>query len=308
MITDNLYYEKIEKITQILLKHEENISAEYEKRFSHLKELATYICRNIKDSRDFLKIAEEDAFRYCDSVHFHKQLLSQNRQLVMRELNSLRSFDRAILCECIVDEWERMHNEHLMLEDILDVSGFDAGYISYVKNKYSDKAFESLSLCVDEAKVSYSKNFEGICEDIANGFSSYGILPISANNCEIETVSKLLSSYELKICAVCDIPSADETVTKYALVSNKLRAFFESENRHFSFTLLSDSSDTVEEICKLLDLYGLTICSIRAFPAISAGYNCHFKIKENKSNLSKLALYLTVFYPHFVIEGLYSEI
>ena len=184
----------------------------------------------------------------------------------------------------------------------------DSGYISYVKTKYSERAFNELSPCIDEPRVLYAKNFMGVCENISHGFSRYGILPISSTDGEIEAVKRLLSAYELKICVTTDIKNEDDSVTTYALISDKVRFILDAESRYFAFSLTYPDADAAERICEAVSLFGLNMCSMRMSSAYAGGYNFYFCIKENNENLAKLLLYLSLFYPDFIVNGLYSEI
>ena len=133
-------------------------------------------------------------------------------------------------------------------------------------------------------------------------------MPISTPDGDIEAVKRLLSAYELKICAITDIKAEDDTVTKYALISDKVRFVIDADSRYFAFSLASDGADSTERICEAFSLFGLNVCSVNLNSAYTGGYNSYFCIKENNENLSKLLLYLFLFYPDFVVNGFYSEI
>lgn len=300
--------EKIKKAKDLLFDTEKVLSVEYEKRLSHVKELSHYIAISVdKREKPFESISER-LLHDVDCFDFHEELLPENKHIVLRGLSYIHNFDRALLCENLIKEWERIHSEPLFISELLDCAALDSGYISYVKTKYSDRAFDELSPCIDEPRVVYAKNFEGVCEDVSHGFATYGILPIASPDGEIETVKKLLSAYELKICVIADIKGDDESVTTYALISDKVRFILDAESRYFAFSLASSGSDATEKICEAFSLFGMNVCSVRLSSAYTGGYYSHFCIKENDENLTKLLLYLSLFYPNFIVNGLYSEI
>lgn len=299
---------KIKKVKGMLFEAEKSLSLEYEKRLSSIRELALYIVALMNKKEKPFSDIKELLSRDVEEFGFHRELLPENKHLVLRGISYLHNFDKALLCESLIREWEKANNEPLLAEVLLDCAQLDSGYISYVKNKYSDRAFDELSPCVDEPRVVYAKNFFGVCEDISRGFATYGILPISTPDGDIEAVKRLLSAYELKICAITDIKAEDDTVTKYALISDKVRFVIDADSRFFAFSLASDGADSTERICEAFSLFGLNVCSVNLNSAYTGGYNSYFCIKENNENLSKLLLYLSLFYPDFVVNGFYSEI
>ena len=299
---------KIKRVKEMLFEAEKSLSLEYEKRFSNIRELALYIVNSAdKKEKPFSKI-KELLSQDVEEFEFHKELLPENKHLILRGISYLHNFDKVLLCENLIREWERSHNEPLLAEVLLDCAQFDSGYISYVKNKYSDHAFDELSPCIDEPRIVYAKNFVGVCEDVSHGFATYGILPIATPDGDIEAVKRLLSAYELKICAVTDIRAEDGALTKYALISDRLRFVFDAESRYFAFSLASGGADSAEKMLEAFSIFGLNVCSVNLNSAYTGGYNSYFCIKENNENLSKLLLYLSLFYPDFVVNGFYSEI
>ncbi len=300
--------DKVKKAKSLLFEDEKALSIEYEKRLGHVKELSLCIMASLDKRKKPFDSVKDMLFGDTEQFDFHKELLPENKHLVLRGLSYLHNFDRVLLCENLIKEWEKIHNETLSVSELLECEMLDSGYISYIKTKYSERAFDELSPCIDEPRVVYAKNFEGVCEDISHGFATYGILPISSADGEIETVKRLLSTYELKICVTTDIKNEDESVTTYALISDKVRFILDAESRYFAFSLSSVGADATEKICEAFSLFGLNICSMRLNSAYTGGYNSYFCIKENNENLTKLLLYLSLFYPDFIVDGLYSEI
>jgi prephenate dehydratase len=177
-----------------------------------------------------------------------------------------------------------------------------------VKNRYSDKAFEILSLCVDDSKFLYAQNFQSVCDYITHGFAEYGILPLADTQGGIETVNRLLSAYELKICAVCDIATQEDSTTRFALISDKLFINLETENRYFSFSFNSDEPHKIQSVLYASSLYGLSLYDMKVTRSYSGASNYKLTFRENSGALDSLIVYLKLFLPQFLINGIYFEI
>ena len=314
MKKSNTRSEKAEKTVGILSAQEHKMSAEFEKRLTHLSEFCSYMhlslntSDEIEDPSEYLDLLFKELSSYGGKFNFHSELMSKNKRTVSEGLNSLYDFDRALLSEGIVRKWEESQGESANILLLLNASEFLTGRISYVKNRYSDKAFDILSLCVDEAKFSYAQNFQAVCENITQGFSEYGILPFSDSQGTIETVNRLLSAYELKICAVCDIATQDENMTRFALISDKLCVNLEAENRYFSFSFNSDEPYKMRSVLYASELYGLSLYEMKVTPSYAGSADYKMTFREGSGDLVALFVYLKLFLPQFIINGIYFEI
>ena len=120
--------------------------------------------------------------------------------------------------------------------------------IAFVKNKYTDVAFESFSRSVANAKPVYSTSFKESCESVASGSCEFCILPI-ANSTDGRLISfyTLLDRYDLKICEVFSIEDENAQSIYYARIGRSCK---EPSDRHspeqnfiFEFSILSSSAD-----------------------------------------------------------------
>ena len=314
MKNGNTSSDKVKKINEILSAQALKLSSEFEKRLTHLLELSSYISDTVDtpvetdNPNEYLNWLFKELHHYGNRFNFHSELLSENKRTVSEGLNSVYNFDRAVLAESIVKKWEAFHGEPMNIMLLLNGSEFLSGRISYVKNRYSDKAFDVLSLCIDDAKFLYAQNFQAVCEDITQGFSEYGILPLSDMQGGIETVNRLLSVYELKICAVCDVMTQEENTTRFALISDKLCVNLEAENRYFSFSFNSDEPYKMRSVLYASELYGLSLYDMKVTQSYSGSANYKLTFRENSGDLVALFVYLKLFLPQFLINGIYFEI
>ena len=312
--SENIPKQKAEKTADILSSQAFILSSEFEKRLTHLSELSSYISNTVNttcetdDPNKYLDTLFLELNSYASTFNFHSELLPENKKTVLSALNSLYDFDRAVLAKSIARRWEEKHGESMNILQLLNGSEFLSGRISYVKSRYSDKAFDVFESLVDESKVLYAKNFQSVCEDIIHGFAQYGILPLSDMQGAIETVNRLLSAYELKICAVCDITTQEDSAARFALVSDKICVNLEEENRYFSFSFNSSEPYKMQSALYTSELCGLSLYDMKVTPSYSGSANYRLTFRENSGDLIALLVYLKLFLPQFVINGIYFEI
>ena len=312
--SENIQKQKAEKTADILSSQAFVLSSEFEKRLTHLSELSSYISNAVSitdqpdDPNEYLDIIFDELNSYGSAFNFHSELLPENKKTISGALNSLYDLDRAVLAKSIARRWEEKHGESMNIIQLSNGSEFSSGRISYVKSRYSDKAFDALESLVDESKVLYAKNFQAVCEDIIQGFAQYGILPLSDMQGTIETVNRLLSAYELKICAVCDIITQEDSTARFALISDKICVNLEAENRYFSFSFNSSEPYKMQSVLFASELYGLSLYDMKVTPSYSGSANYKLTFRENSGDLTSLLVYLKLFLSQFLINGIYFEI
>lgn len=143
--------------------------------------------------------------------------------------------------------------------------------IAFVKNKYTERAFEEFSRTIANAKPIYSLNFKESCESVTNGNCEFCILPI-ANSTDGRLISfySLLDRYDLKICEVLTIEDNDAQSLYYARVGRSCK---EPSERHsperefiFEFSVLSSSADFISALLLAAEAAGARIISIDSMP------------------------------------------
>ena len=143
--------------------------------------------------------------------------------------------------------------------------------IAFVKNKYTDIAFEKFSSSVANAKPVYSTSFKESCESVASGSCEFCILPI-ANSTDGRLISfyTLLDRYDLKICEVFSIEDETAQSIYYARVGRSCK---EPSYRHsleqefiFEFSILSSSADFTTPLLLAAEAAGARLISIDSIP------------------------------------------
>ena len=93
------------------------------------------------------------------------------------------------------------------------------GRVAYVANSYTEQAFMELTGFIKERRVAYFHGFEDVCQEVRNGLCEYGILPVeSTADGVMAGLLRLIELYDLRICALCHVPTPQSGSTAFALV------------------------------------------------------------------------------------------
>ena len=138
--------------------------------------------------------------------------------------------------------------------------------IYYSKSPYTDAALVKFSSLLSAPVLCAETDLQAICEAVSSEEHSYGVLPISDSvDGELPAFVRMIHAYQLKICAVCDIPTSDgEKELRLALLSDRLHCAPGSTFLDVSFTPESDRA-LVDALASLAYL-DAEICRINARP------------------------------------------
>ena len=186
-----------------------------EQLLAHLCELATEITGGFADPVAFLASLPE-----------HRLLVPDERMHTNPPTRAYAfahsTYERTLLCIELrkkIPMTEGEWNELFFPSGDGEIDAALANKISYQRNNYTDQAFECFSDVLGGARVLYASDFTAVCENIYNGQSEYGILPIeSSEDGRLGNFARLISRYDLRICATCDVKIEGERITRYALL------------------------------------------------------------------------------------------
>ncbi len=93
------------------------------------------------------------------------------------------------------------------------------GRVAYVANSYTEQAFMELTGFIKGRRVVYFHGFEDVCQEVRSGLCEYGILPVeSTAEGVMAGLLRLIELYNLRICALCYVPTPQSGSTAFALV------------------------------------------------------------------------------------------
>ena len=97
------------------------------------------------------------------------------------------------------------------------------GRVAYVANTYTEQAFLELTGFIKERRIAYFHGFEDVCQEVRSGLCEYGILPVdSTGEGLMAGLWRLIELYDLRICALCYVPTPQNGSTAFALIRRHL--------------------------------------------------------------------------------------
>lgn len=283
-----------------------------ELEIAHLRELAQEIAQG-DDLADLLASLHD--YRISSAAP-SQNILTKNVEVLLQSRKMLEARHCMILCDALFEE---LRNREPLLPvlfpDEEEVLPHAASRIIYQRNSYTDDAYLAFAKFVPDARAAYAHNFQTACQEVFDGHCEFCILPIeNAVEGELIGFAKLISQYELKIAAVCDIVGTDASrKTRFALLQRNVLPLLGVNNeqgRLFRLSLPSQSASLMSDVLSAADFFGLTLLSINTLPidkdGASACFNLTFAIKEGK--LHPFLLYLAMIAPQYTPIGIYSHI
>lgn len=118
------------------------------------------------------------------------------------------------------------------------------GRVAYVANSYTEQAFMELTGFIKNRRVAYFHGFEDVCQEVQGGLCEYGILPVeSTADGTMAGLLRLIALYDLRICALCYVPTPQSGSTAFALVRANL-PIVQPYAQHCMDILLSPAAPT----------------------------------------------------------------
>ena len=272
---------------------------------AHLRELAVEILSEYTDSTAFSASLPEHRLPDFsgDSATPLPQIADLHRRVLLSmELRRLLPDGAAILQEILFPPSE-------------ELSGYAYQRISYQRNPYADSAFQRFAELLEEPKVSYAHSFHGACEDVYNGISEFCILPLeNSSEGRLNSFTKLIEQYDIRIVATCDIRSGEDKLTRFALLRKNMVLLSAERKapRYFEFSWECEAAENAEDLLTAAGLCGLR--PIRVYLAPSRENLTHTRIHAvfptEEGDLLSFLLYLSMeaaeftpigFYPHLAV-------
>ncbi len=298
-----------------LLSKEESIISE--RRICELSELADLFVRFsaelLSEGFGILEILSfiSEEFKLSEN-NIHEAAMQENRhRLEMCEaLTSLS--DRAVFAELLTD---RMNSFGIKVtEGSFLPDGNSAERFTYVKNPYSDEAYDVFSQDFSDPRLKYSATFKDAVRDVLEGESSYALLPLEeAGGTRLPTVAELIYRNDLKINAVTPVFGPDgSSELKFALLSEgltppPLRA---DDDRYLEIRISAHSPSVLTGAVLAAEMYGAQIYRINTAFFTSDGRQDKFYtvvFHADGYDFTKLFVYLTLFTDDFTPVGMYKN-
>ena len=280
-----------------------------EQEIAHLRELATEIALG-DDLADLL--SSLPYYRISPPAPI-ANALTNNAELLSRSRGLLEARRGMILCRALFEKLRDRENLlSALFPDAEEITPHASERIVYQRSSYADDAYLVFATLLPNARAAYAHSFHTACEEVFNGRCEYCILPIeNAVEGELIGFAKLISQYDLKIAACCDIVGTDASrQTRFALLRRNVLPLFTSDvkkNDCFRFSLPSNQALQLSNILGAANFYGLRLVSANTLPE---GADAHFNITLaiRDGDLYPFLLYLATVAPQYTPIGIYSHI
>ena len=226
----------IEKNLEYMFRAE---ASAYERKFAHLKERAGIIARSLKAKSGVSDIMEAVSHFYESAEIFAEQrgerqdftnYFAEANCGAASPLSEISGkLDALCLCKYIAEADGTVYGKKDIVswlcesEEMPLPTGGDKK-VSFVRGNGSGRAFERFAKYVPGVLAEYEEDFRSALEAVANGESTYAIVPIENSlDGRLNSFYRLIEKYVLSIVLTVDIPSDDyESSTKFALVYKSL--------------------------------------------------------------------------------------
>ena len=253
-----------------------------------------------------------------DELRFGDYVLSDRSTkelspILIKSLTSLARIDRAFLTEIYLCELKKAG--YLIDEsDFLPVASLPETF-TYVRNSFSDEAYDVFSQDFSDPRVEYSKTFKDCARALTSGEVTYCLLPLEEKGgARLHTVSDIIFRNDFKINSVIPVFGSDGNADiKYALVS---RSFTvprknEDDDLYLEIRLGSDRDGILAEILGVVDYFGMSVYRINTVTFDTEGdpeTYVSLVIRDKDTGFAPILTYLTLFVRDFVPVGIYKNL
>lgn len=294
-------------------------SALEEQRILEISDMASDAA-SLSSELSSLGLGVVEALTYISSgVRFgelstHESPLLGNVDCISSYLSSLHEGDKAIFAECYLKSIGNIGME-INEGSFLSPTASDRGLITYVRNAFSDEAYDVLSEPFDDARVRYSKDFRECARALSEGNADFCILPLEERGgARLQAVEQLLYRYDLKINSVTPVFGPDGNAdVKYALISKgfSIHPFVDGDDRYLEIRLPDTAAGDVGALLGAATHFGMTLYRVNTVLYESeGGVSPHFSIvlRDEGRTFTALLTYLTLFQPEYIAVGMYKNL
>lgn len=240
--------------------------------------------------------------------------LEENLSRIASYLSSIKDYDMAVFAEMYICS---MKDRGMLLDErmFLEPRSCDTGLVTYVRNAYSDEAYDVLTENFDDPRVRYSRDLRECAAAVSDGDADFCILPLEERGgVRLQAVEQLLYKYDLKINSVTPVFGPDGNADiKYALISKgyTVHPFTEGDDRYLEIRLPDSMASRVGGLLTSATHFGMTLYRVNTvLYEADGGISPHFSVvlRDEVHTFTSLLTYLTLFLPDFIAVGMYKNL
>lgn len=242
----------------------------------------------------------------------HREALKENSERLAFNSRLQSIFDKLRFSELLVS-LSKNKGIKFSEKDFLPEVSSDPTFV-YVKNVFSDEAYDVFSQGFDDPRVRYAENFKEALNLVGMGAVTYAILPLEEKGARIASVSEMLYRYDLKINSVIPVFGFDgQADIKYALVSKSYTVpeIVNEDDRYLEIRIPQNSTPDITEILSAaaglgIKVYRVNTQSINSDAGVSLYYSIVFC--GEGVDYTALLVFLTLFAREYSAAGLYENL
>ena len=245
--------------------------------------------------------------------HISDMTTPQLRELLAKGRVGAVYRDRALLTSLYLKACAE--REHPILERDFLPSAKGAETFTYVRNSFSDEAYDVFSQDFFDPKVRYSPTFKDVARAVASGEVTYCLLPLEERGgVRLHTVSELIFRNDFKINSVIPVFGQDGNADmKYALVSKSFTVprREEDDDLYLEVRVGMDADALLAEVLGAAEYFGMSVYRVNTLTFTTEGDSeTYFSvvIKCSEGDFCPMLAYMTLFLRDFVPVGIYKNL
>ena len=235
------------------------------------------------------------------------------RARITKSLDTLSRTDKALFTELYVEGLAAL-GRPITERDLL-TSFPGAETFTYVRNSFSDEAYDVFSQDFEDPKVRYSKSFKDSAQAVSTGEVTYCLLPLEEKGgARLPTVSEIIFRNDFKINSVIPVFGPDGNADmKYALVSKSFTvpARMKDDDLYLEIRIGATGDTTLAEVFGAVDYFGMSVYRVNTVTFDTEGEEeTYFSvvIKDLGNSFASLLIYFTLFVRDFTPVGIYKNL
>lgn len=295
--------------SQMLTSEERRICEIYEVATAFVNTLREMISDGMSPCEVLSILSDIDV---SETYSLADDVLSSNLPKLNSYFKQISAFDRAIFSSFINDILSQVGVD-ISENEFLATAQMPESFV-YVKNAFSDEAYDVFSQEFSSPRVSYVNSFKDALSLVSDGAVSYCLLPIEERGARITTIDEMIFKGDFKVVSITPVLGFDGMADmKYALISRQFSEYTvnSGDDRYFEFRLLKDGAARLSDILIAAEHYNLEIYRLNTvrFTAEDDGRDYFSLIlRSNGSDFINILIYLTLFADEFIPVGLYKNI
>ena len=255
---------------------------------------------------------------FADSISFGEYKCSaiasqENSEYVSNALKELQRSDRIAFASLFADELKKRDVE-IKESDFLNEIKSDETF-TYVKNAFSDEAYDVFSQDFEDPRLRYSASFKECADMVSDGEVAYCLLPLEERGgVRLPTVSEIIFRRDFKINSVTPVFGPDgNTDMKYALVSKSFTVPKRKvgDDRYLEIRLGVADGASLCEILSAVDYFSMSVYRVNTVVFDTEGEQevyYSLVVRDDGQDFARFLTYMVLFGGDFVPVGIYKNL